>query len=133
MDLKGFAALVDAIGGVDFDVPVNMDYEDPIQNLTSTFPKGVQYLNANTPMRVVRFRMAGYGSEDMGRMETQQKFLKAVAKKTLTASNILGKIDDYAKIFHQYVETDLTLGNLAWLGHGGFSNGRGQDRVFHPA
>ena len=48
-------------------------------------------------------------------MQTQQKFLKAVAKKMLTASNILTKIDDYAKIFNQYVDTNLTVGNLAWL------------------
>ena len=49
-------------------------------------------------------------------MQTQQKFLKAVAKKMLTAGNILTKIDDYAKIFNQYVDTDLSVGNLAWLG-----------------
>ena len=48
-------------------------------------------------------------------MQTQQNFLKAVAKKTLTVSN-LDKIDDFVKIFQSYVDTDLTLGNLAWLG-----------------
>ena len=47
---------------------------------------------------------------------TQQNFLKAVAKKMFTAGNIATKIDDYARIFNQYVETDLTLGNLVWLG-----------------
>ena len=120
VDLTGFEALVDAIGGVNFDVPINMDYDDPIQNLSIHFKKGVQYLNGADAMRVVRFRHnndgTGYGSEDLGRMQTQQKFLKAVAKKMLTASNILTKIDDYAKIFNQYVDTDLSVGNLAWLG-----------------
>jgi polyisoprenyl-teichoic acid--peptidoglycan teichoic acid transferase len=109
-----------AIGGVNFDVPINMDYDDPIQNLSIHFKKGVQYLNGADAMRVVRFRHnndgTGYGSEDLGRMQTQQKFLKAVAKKMLTASNILTKIDDYAKIFNQYVDTDLSVGNLVWLG-----------------
>ena len=98
VDLTGFEALVDAIGGVNFDVPINMDYDDPIQNLSIHFKKGVQYLNGADAMRVVRFRHnndgTGYGSEDLGRMQTQQKFLKAVAKKMLTASNILTKIDD---------------------------------------
>ena len=119
VDLTGFEALVEAIGGVNFDVPINMDYDDPIQNLSIHFKKGVQYLNGADAMRVVRFRHnndgTGYGSEDLGRMQTQQKFLKAVAKKMLTASNILTKIDDYAKIFNQYVDTNLTVGNLAWL------------------
>ena len=120
VNLKGFTALVDAIGGVDFDVPINMDYDDPVQNLSIHFKKGVQHLNGADALRVVRFRHnndgTGYGSEDLGRMQTQQKFLKAVAKKMLSASNILTKIDDYAKIFNQYVDTDLTVGNLAWLG-----------------
>ena len=120
VDLTGFEALVEAIGGVNFDVPIDMDYDDPLQNLSIHFQKGVQYLNGADAMRVVRFRHnndgTGYGSEDLGRMQTQQKFLKAVAKKMLTANNILTKIDDYAKIFNQYVDTDLSVGNLAWLG-----------------
>ena len=114
VDLQGFVALVDAIGGVTFDVPVDMHYEDPYQNLYIHIDKGVQTLNGENAMKVVRFR-SGYASQDLGRMQTQQAFLKAAAKQTLTASN-LNKIDDFVKIFQSYVETDLTLGNLAWLG-----------------
>lgn len=114
VDLQGFVALVDSIGGVTFDVPIDMDYEDPYQNLYIHVPKGVQALNGDTAMKVVRFR-SGYASQDLGRMQTQQAFLKAAAKQTLTPSN-LDKIDDFVKIFQTYVETDLTLGNLAWLG-----------------
>ena len=120
VNLQGFTALVDAIGGVDFEVPINMDYDDPIQGLSIHFKKGMQHLSGADALRVVRFRHnsdgTGYGSEDLGRMQTQQKFLKAVAKKMLSAGNILTKVDDYAKIFNQYVDTDLTVGNLAWLG-----------------
>jgi len=119
VDLSGFEALVNAIGGVDFYVPVDMDYDDPIQDLSIHFAKGMQHLNGEEALKVVRFRHnndgTGYGSEDLGRMQTQQDFLKAVAKKTLNVSN-LDKIDDFVKIFRTYVETDLTLGNLAWLG-----------------
>ena len=119
VDLRGFEALVDAIRGVDFYVPLDMDYDDPVQDLHIHFTKGMQHLYGADALKVVRFRHnndgTGYGSEDVGRMKTQQDFLKAVAKQTLTASN-LDKIDDFVKIFNQYVETDLTLGNLAWLG-----------------
>ena len=114
VDLQGFVALVDAIGGVTFDVPVDMHYEDPYQNLYIHIDKGLQTLNGENAMKVVRFR-SGYASQDLGRMQTQQAFLKAAAKQTLTPSN-LNKIDDFVKIFQSYVETDLTLGNLAWLG-----------------
>lgn len=114
VDLQGFVALVDAIGGVTFDVPIDMHYEDPYQNLYIHIDKGLQTLNGENAMKVVRFR-SGYASQDLGRMQTQQAFLKAAAKQTLTPSN-LNKIDDFVKIFQSYVETDLTLGNLAWLG-----------------
>jgi LCP family protein required for cell wall assembly len=118
VDLKGFEALVDAIGGVDFDVPINMDYDDPVQGLSIHFTKGQQHLSGAEALKVVRFRHnndgTGYGSEDIGRMQTQQNFLKAVAKQTLTLST-LGKLDDLVKIFNTYVDTDLSLGNLAWL------------------
>ena len=119
VDLRGFEALVDAIGGVDFTVPVDMDYDDPVQDLHIHFTKGAQHLSGADALKVVRFRHnndgTGYGSEDLGRMQTQQNFLKAVAKQTLTVSN-LTKVDSFVKIFQQYVETDLSLGNLAWLG-----------------
>ena len=114
VDLQGFVALVDAIGGVPFDVPINMDYEDPYQDLYIHIPKGMQTLYGADALKVVRFR-EGYATQDIGRMETQQKFLKAVAKKVLTVEN-LGKVDEFVKIFQAYVETDLTVGNLAWLG-----------------
>ena len=114
VDLEAFVALVDAIGGVDFNVPVDMDYEDPYQDLSIHIPAGMQHLNGEEALKVVRFR-AGYASQDIGRMETQQKFLKAVLQQTLKLSN-LDKVDDFVKIFKQYVETDLELGELAWLG-----------------
>ena len=118
VDLQGFEALVNALGGVYFDVPLDMSYDDPYQDLSIHVAKGYQRLNGADALGVVRFRHnndgTGYGSEDLGRMQTQQNFLKAVAQQTLTVSN-LDKVDDFVKIFQRYVETDLTLGNLAWL------------------
>lgn len=126
VNLKGFIKVVDAIGGVDFNVPINMDYDDPIQNLSIHFTKGMQHLNGKQALEVVRFRHnndgSGYGSEDLGRIGTQQAFLKAVAKQTLTLSNV-DKVGDFARIFNDYVTTDLSLGNLAWLGKEAISIG----------
>ncbi len=121
VDLQGFVALVDAIDGVPFDVPIDMNYEDPYQDLYIHISKGYQTLSGAEALKVVRFR-EGYASQDIGRMETQQKFLKAVAKKMLTVEN-LDKVDDFVKIFNTYVETDLTLGNLGWLGKEAISIG----------
>lgn len=119
VDLRAFQALVDTIGGVDFYIPVNMDYDDPYQNLSIHFSKGMRHLTGSEALKVVRFRHnndgSGYGSEDIGRMQTQQDFLKAVAKQTLTPAS-LTKLDSFCKIFQQYVKTDLTVRNLVWLG-----------------
>ena len=114
VNLKAFQALVDAIGGVWFDVPLDMNYEDPYQNLSIHFSKGTRHLTGAEALKVVRFR-EGYASQDIGRMHTQQDFLKAVAKQMLSPAS-LTKLDDYCKIFVDYVETDLTVGNLVWMG-----------------
>ena len=126
VDLNGFAALVDAVGGVDFDVPLDMDYEDPKQNLEIHISKGPQHLNGENALKVVRFRHnsdgSGYPDQDLGRIRTQQNFLKTAAKSLLTFSS-LTKLDDFARIFQMYVKTDLTLQNLVWLGKQAFEAG----------
>lgn len=126
VDLKGFVALVDELEGVDVYIPEEMNYDDPYQDLHIHYTKGQHHLNGQQAMEVVRFRHnndgSGYGSEDIGRMQTQQNFLKAVAQQTLTLSNV-DKVGEFAKIFQQYVDTDLSLGNLAWLGKEAISMG----------
>ena len=114
VNLKAFQALVDAIGGVDFYIPIDMDYDDPYQDLSIPFSKGMRHLTGAEALKVVRCR-EGYASQDIGRMHTQQEFLKAVAKKLMTPESLL-RLDDYCKIFVDYVKTDLTVGNLAWMG-----------------
>jgi len=125
VDLKAFQALVDAIDGVDFYIPIDMNYDDPYQNLSIHFSKGMRHLNGAEALKVVRCR-EGYASQDIGRMQTQQDFLKAVAKKLLTPAS-LTRLDQFCKIFIQYVETDLTVGNLVWLG--GEVIGMGADKI----
>ena len=126
VDLNGFAAVIDAIGGVDFDVPIDMDYEDPKQNLKIHISKGFQHLDGENALKVVRFRHnsdgSGYGDEDLGRIRTQQAFLKAAAKQMASLST-LTKLDDMARIFKKYVKTDLNLPNVAWLGRVAFYAG----------
>lgn len=119
VDLKGFVKLVDKIGGVYFDVPINMNYDDPTQDLHIHVNKGYQKLDGDTAIGVVRFRHnndgTGYGTEDVGRIETQHAFLAAVADQTLTVSN-LSKIGSFAQIFSDYVDSDLSVGNMIWFG-----------------
>ena len=119
VDLRAFVELVNAIDGVDFDIPVNMDYDDDYQDLHIHFDAGPRHLNGQEALEVVRWRQnndgTGYATADIGRIDTQQAFLKAVAKQTLQLSN-MDKVGDMAAIFEKWVETDLKLSNLIWIG-----------------
>lgn len=75
---------------------------------------------------MVRWRQnndgTGYATADIGRIGTQQEFLKAVAKQTLQLSN-LDKIRPMAEIVQKWVDTDFQLANLVWLGEQALSIG----------
>lgn len=113
VDLDAFKTLVDAIGGVYYDVPVAMDYDDPAQNLSIHLQPGPQQLNGEQAMGVVRFRK-GYANADIGRIGTQQDFLMTVASQVLENKDSLDLVD-LIKIFLNDVETDLTYGEVLWL------------------
>ena len=112
VNLEGFMALVDAVGGVEFDVPHSMNYDDPNQNLSIHLSPGLQHLDGDKAMQLMRFR--GYLGADFRRMEMQQEFLRAVAKKMITPATLL-KIDELIEIYEDNVTTDLDSGNLLWL------------------
>lgn len=88
--------LVDLIGGVEFDVPINMNYDDPTQDLHIHLSKGVQTIYGKQAEQLLRFRHnndgtsypSSYGDNDYGRMRTQREFIKAVGKQTLSFGNI---------------------------------------------
>lgn len=61
IDLDGFVELVDAVGGVEFDVPVEMYYNDPTQDLNIFYQPGMQHLDGQSAMEVCRFRKNGDG------------------------------------------------------------------------
>ena len=121
VDLTGFIALVDEVGGVDFYVPCDMNYDDPYQNLSIHYTEGMRHLNGQQAMEVARFRqnnpdenghVTGYW--DTGRTETQQKLLIALGKKVLSLGS-LTKIKGFVEIFNDYVKTDLDLSKMLWF------------------
>lgn len=126
VDLKAFVELVDAINGVDFEIPVKMDYDDPEQDLHIHFEPGMRHLDGKEALQVVRWRQnndgTGYATADIGRIGTQQAFLIAAAKQMLQISN-WNKIRSYAEIFEKCVDTDLELANLIWLGEQALATG----------
>lgn len=113
VDLNAFVELVDAIGGVDYNVPIDMYYYDPAQGLYIDIKAGQQHLNGEDALKVVRFR-SGYASADIGRIGTQQDFLKSVISQMLKLGNI-PNLPEFIEIFERNVETDLTSANISYL------------------
>lgn len=111
--------LVDVIGGVTFNVPIDMDYDDTSQNLHIHLKAGEQKLDGDKAEQVVRFRHNNngtsypeeYGDNDTGRMRTQREFIMQVVKQTAKPENIfkLGQILDVAK---EYIITNIDF-NIA--------------------
>ena len=121
IDLQAFVDVVDLIGGVEFDVPIPMHYHDPYQDLSIDLEPGLQTLNGEQAMGLVRFRKSDRGNsgkitgyDDTGRVQTQQAFLKEMYKKCVKLTNWT-KISSYVEIFENNVESDLTLGNMLWF------------------
>ncbi len=106
--------LVDEIGGVEFDVPMDMKYTSERQGLYINLKKGLQKLDGKQAEGLVRFRKSNnnktysseYGSDDFGRMRTQREFIKAVAEQTLKAKNIT-KIGNLIDIVKKNVKTNI--------------------------
>lgn len=101
---KGFIDVVDLIGGVDIYVDRDMHYEDPYANLVIDIKHGFQHMNGETAGKYVRFRSDELG--DIGRVQRQQKFLKAAAEQMFSVQNI-SKIGTLLRTLDKYVETDL--------------------------
>ena len=130
VDLEAFVELVDAIGGVDYDVPIDMYYYDPSQGLNISIPAGMQHLDGETAVKVVRFR-SGYPTADIGRIGTQQDFLMSVASQMLTLGNI-PNLPTFIDIFEKYVTTNLSASNISFFARQ-FLMCKSEDISFHTA
>lgn len=119
IDTKALKELVDIIGEVEFDVPINMDYDDDSQQLYIHLQKGIQKLNGDKVEQLVRFRHNNngstypyeYGIEDYGRMRTQRELIKTILKQTVQLKNVkeIGKIMDLAE---KYIQTNMNFSEL---------------------
>ncbi|HWR41561.1 LCP family protein [Sporomusa sp.] len=105
IDWQAFIKVIDIMGGVDLYVEHDMNYEDPYANLDIHINKGYQHLNGEKAGEYVRFRSDELG--DIGRVQRQQRFLKALAKEMMQVGTIL-KVPALVNTLNQYVETDMS-------------------------
>ena len=125
VEWEAVGKLVDAIGGVYFDVPRRMYYNDLSQNFKIDLQEGYQLIDGDKAMQLLRWRHnsddngnilnSGYANGDLGRIETQQAFLQAAIEQCLQKITEVSTITGIAQIFFENVTTELSVGNLAWF------------------
>ena len=110
VDLEAVIEVVDLMGGVYFDVPFEMNYDDgPVIHLQP----GYQLLDGYNAIGLCRYRN-GYVNGDLERIEVQHQFLKAAAEQFISLGNIpnIGKV---TKILAENTDTNLTAANIAYF------------------
>lgn len=108
-------SIFECFGSIDFDVPINMDYDDPTQDLHIHLKKGYQTLQPNQIEQLLRFRHnndgssypSSYGDNDYGRMRTQREFIKAAMEQVLSVQNV-GKLKDLASMVYTNLQTNMS-------------------------
>lgn len=104
---------IDLMGGVYFEVPFDMDYEDAEQELYIHIPAGYQCLSGEQCVQLCRYRK-NYVNGDLDRITVQHRFLQAAAKQFIS----LGSIPNLARVVQLVssgMDSDLTASNIAYL------------------
>jgi LCP family protein required for cell wall assembly len=115
IDFSGFQQVIDAIDGLDLDVPREIiDNEYPTEDYgleTLIIPAGRIHMDGALALKYVRTRHA---DSDFGRLQRQQQVLLAVRDKALSIGQ-LGKVPEVLNIVGDALRTDLTLPEILAL------------------
>ncbi len=108
VNFDALVEIVDAVGGVEVDVPQDMYWNmADTGDITINLKKGLQTLDGDKALQLVRFRR--YADGDVGRIQVQQLFLKALAEKVLSTESIVKNLGDYIEVMYKHVDTDVSL------------------------
>ncbi len=105
MDLDGFKYIVDEIGPIEIDIPRDMRYDDPVQDLHINLKAGLQEINGAQAEMLIRYRK-GYANADIGRIEMQHEFMKAFMEELLKPENRFNMVGILDTVFFN-VTTDF--------------------------
>lgn len=106
INYNNFPRIVDLLGGVDIDVPKNLRYQDRAGGLYIDIKKGWRHLDGKTALEFVRFRHDALG--DIGRIQRQQQFLKALLKKVYDPSN-MDRMTELTRELLSVIQSDIPI------------------------
>ncbi len=112
INVQGVEKLIDALGGVTVTVPQDMKYTDESQHLYIDLKAGEQTLNGSQALQFLRFRYDSQG--DIGRIQRQQTFMRAVAEQTLNPATI-ARLPKILSVVQSNVDTNLSVEELLAL------------------
>jgi LCP family protein required for cell wall assembly len=104
VSLQAARDIVDALGGIDVHVPERMVYNDEAADLHIDLKEGPAHLNGEQAEGFLRFRHDGRG--DIGRVQRQQAFFRALVAKLRQPGTIL-KIPSIARVIDERTRTNL--------------------------
>jgi len=108
LSLQAFRHVVDAVGGVYFDVPQRMHYIG--YDILIDLHPGPQLLNGHNAEGLVRFRQ--YRDGDLGRVRMQQEFLAALMREMLQLENLFATTNAILTTTARYMDTNFPIGNV---------------------
>ena len=112
INVQGVEKLIDALGGVTLYVPEDMKYQDDSQHLYINLKQGQQHLNGAQAVQFLRFRYDAYG--DIGRVQRQQLFLRALREQTLKPTT-LTRLPKILGVVQSNLDTNLSVEELIAL------------------
>lgn len=109
INVQGVEKFIDALGGVNLYVPQDMKYTDHSQHLYINLKQGEQHLDGDKALQFLRFRYDAYG--DIGRVQRQQSFMRALTEQALSPRTIL-KMPEILSVVRSHLDTNLTTNEL---------------------
>ncbi len=110
VSLYEFPDLIDIIEGVDFNVPCDMKYDDYKGALHIDFKEGVQHLDGEKALQVLRFNK--YEGTVNSRLKTTVSFARAVMNK-MTDPKYITKAAALFREAEKMIITDFTAADLS--------------------
>lgn len=107
VNMKALKSLVNAVGGVDVNVPFDFSYD------WCDFHKGKQHLNGRHAVAYVRMRKEDPRG-DYGRQMRQRQVIEAIAHKAMSV-NTISNYRKLVDVFNKYVKTNLTFNDMLSL------------------
>lgn len=127
MDTAAFVDIIDAVGGIEYNVPFDMDYEDPEQELYIHLKAGMQKLDGKKAEQFIRYR-SGYATGDVGRVEARGDFLREVYTQVLGKIS-LGSAIEIAGTLLSSVTTDAGGDDIAFFATALYGTGTGNINI----